>query len=434
MTISQQRPLRIAIIGAGIGGLTLAISLTRLLDNPQAVEVDIYEQKDEISEVGTGIVMYDRTWKILQKIGVDKELQKHLDVLQDDTPRIAWKHKIAENLDECIDIYDYYREGGMPSFHRSTVQQALLKDISPTFRFHLKRRFLSYNETEDNVVLNFADGATAECDLLVGADGLRSKIRKAYLTKHYSEKHESIRPTWTGSLTYRALVESKTLDDIFPGHESLKYPVKYCGHNKHIVVYHVGKGHLNLSIVASDPEKYGTTYDGEVVVHVPKQNVLSQFEGWAPEATALLQLLPDSCRQWPLQYLKTLEDFGSGRVVFFGDAAHPMTPHQGSGAGQAIEDAYILARLIEKSVRQNIPISRVTEVFSKVRPQVGNSVVNGSDESGRLTERDYRELNLSDPEVLQKVKDEFVEQFAKDYMWHTLYPIESYSEKSVDML
>ncbi|KAF8984590.1 hypothetical protein BDQ17DRAFT_1377379 [Cyathus striatus] len=283
--------------------------------------------------------MYDRTWKILQRIGLDKELQKHLDVIQDQTPRIAWKHKIAENVDECINIYDYYREGGMPSFH--------------SYRFHLKRRFLSYKETEDNVVLNFADGITAECDLLVGADG--------YLTNYYSEKH-----------------------DIHRG---------------------------------SDPEKYGTTYDGEVVVHVPKQHVLNQFEGWAPEATALLQLLPDSCRQWPLQYLKTLEDFGRGRVVFLGDAAHPTTPHQGSGAGQAIEDSYILARLIEK-----------------MRPQVGNAMVQGSTESGRNTERDYRGLNLSDPEVLEKVKDEFVEQFAKDYMWHTLYPLESYTEKSVEML
>ncbi|KAF8992587.1 hypothetical protein BDQ17DRAFT_1253792, partial [Cyathus striatus] len=413
--------------GAGIGGLTLAVALTRLLNdsnNSQAINVDIYELKDKISEIGTGIVMYRRAWNIMQRVGVDQDLQKHLQQRQDDTIRMLFSC-IRSTKNNSLALQDV---GGMPCFHRSSVQQALLKDVSPEFKFHLNRRFISYKETADCIVLNFADGISAECDLLVGADGLRSKVRKAYLDKFYSEKSESINPTWCGSVTYRSIVEAKVLEEKFPHHEALTHPIK------HIVVYPIGRGHLNVSVVVSNHEKDGTLFDEPSVQDVRKRDILTQFEGWATEAQAILELIPDTCRKWPIQYLKSLQDFGRGKVVILGDAAHAMTPNQGAGAGQAMEDAYILASLIEKSIRQRIPLTRVTEVFSTVRPPVAKAVMEGSAKSGRLTEQDHHGVDISNPDALQKFRNDFSETFAEHYSWYSSYPLETLIEKSLEML
>ena len=131
----------------------------------------------------------------------------------------------SENASMCDLIF----RGGSLSFHRADVQQVFLAHISPAVRVHLDRRLVSYRESDGKVGLTFKNGETATCDLLIGADGVNSVVRREFLAKTYNlSQAEAIweaRPLWTGTIVYRSVIESDNIRQENADHPCLVKPM-----------------------------------------------------------------------------------------------------------------------------------------------------------------------------------------------------------------
>lgn len=124
--------------------------------------------------------------------------------------------------------------GGILTIHRADVQQVFLKHLGPNCHIHLSRRLVSYTESKDRIQLKFEDRSTASCDLVVGADGLNSVVRKLLLKKLSGDHTRSIKPSWSGSVAYRGLISSELLAQHLPGHRALKNPMMVGDHTLYL--------------------------------------------------------------------------------------------------------------------------------------------------------------------------------------------------------
>lgn len=116
-----------------------------------------------------------------------------------------------------------YFVGGSTSFHRADLQQTLLSRIKG--RVHLKHRFTSYEEVNNEVRLQFEDGSSATCDILVGMDGIKSTLRKSLLIHQNLPKSPAVDAVWSGTMAYRGMVTRDVVEEIFPNHRAIGTPM-----------------------------------------------------------------------------------------------------------------------------------------------------------------------------------------------------------------
>ncbi|PFH51267.1 hypothetical protein AMATHDRAFT_142975, partial [Amanita thiersii Skay4041] len=428
--------------GGGIGGLTLASSLA-WFDKGKRIDVDIYEAADVLEEIGAGIHIWPRAWNLLKGIGLEEDMIKVLpDQTKPEETALVFQFRKSDQP-SGQSIYDMYAKGGMVRVHRADLQRILMKHASAACKLHLSSRLVSCTEKDDGVHLLFEDGSTKTCDLLVGADGIKSTVRRLFLERQPPEQGhgESIEPVWSGTYAYRGLVPKTLLDEKLPGHRASQVPVMYCGKSKHIVVYPVSHGKLiNVVACAHDRTKEETPYDGVSVLQVTHEEMLSKFDNWEPEVRALLECIPRPSR-WAIQNLRPLKVYGKGRVLLLGDAAHAMTPHQGAGAGQAMEDAYTLAYVLSHSdiVKSTAQMPLVTHVYNAIRQPFGNNVLDTSRICGRLSgltdpDKQFPEINEGDDTVPHEVLEGIILKMEGLWKWLWDSSVEDRCEEASSML
>ncbi|KAF8993897.1 hypothetical protein BDQ17DRAFT_1367666 [Cyathus striatus] len=408
--------LRIAIIGAGIGGLALTIALSRLIPE-DSLKVEIYDQAKELKEVGAGIVFWHRT--------------------KPDTNRTLNLKVIKSDRGQNEEMFDFYQNGSPSSYHRAAVQKLLLDSLPPSIQVHLGHRLLSYDETDDKVTLNFDEQPSQICDLLVGADGIKSHIRAEFINKRFPDQKESIEPVWAGSVAHRGFVEADRIRNVFPEHPSLSRPVLYIGEGTYTVSYPVMHGRfVHVAAQVTDFGKDGTRLNLEAAINVDKEQLLKYYEGWSEEFLALLTNM-DNSTEWAINRIIPLPSFAVGRVALVGDSAHAMTPNLGSGAGQAIEDAYTLAHLLLKAIKEKIPIHRVTDAYTKVRQPLANLVLQRSVDAAQLSSfraPGYEGINSADSTQRNKLFEQFALDYEALFNWWETNPVEQEVEKALYML
>ncbi|KAF8335118.1 hypothetical protein F5887DRAFT_989602 [Amanita rubescens] len=290
------------------------------MDKRNKIELDIYEAAEELAEIGAGINLWPRAVEMLTRIGLETDILK-----------LYKQSKVNRSL-----AFEF-RKSGTFRIRRAEFQKILLKQALTHARLHLSSRLVSYTEHLDIVHLEFLDGSKRTCDLLVGADGIKSAVRKIFFESRPRDYRESIKPVWTGTYAYRGIVPRDMLLKRFPGHRATRVPVMYVGKLKHIVSYPMSdEEFINIVGFVHNETQEETRHEGALIKEVPNAEMLSLYEGFEPEVQALLKCTPDLSK-WAIHHLKPLKTYAEQRVLLLGDAAHAMGPHQGAGAGQAIE-------------------------------------------------------------------------------------------------
>lgn len=313
-------PLTIAIIGAGIGGLTAAVALRQA-----GFAVDVYEQAAELTEVGGGINMAPNATRVLYRLSLDQGLEREA-VRPLTTHQRRWQDgrtlQYAPLNPRCEELY------GAPhlTVHRADLL-AIIASGFPTERIHLGHRLVDLVDKGDATEARFENGVRIVADIVVGADGINSAVRAALLGDDA--------PRFAGCVAYRGLVPVEHIADLeLPlGSES------WLGPGAHLVHYFVSRGRL-LNFVGWT--QHDTWHREDWTDRATIDRALAAFDGWHPQVRRIIAAA-DNCFIWALFDREPLPRWSFNRTTLLGDACHPMYPFMAQGAAQAIEDGAVLA-------------------------------------------------------------------------------------------
>jgi salicylate hydroxylase len=316
----------VAIVGGGIGGLTLAASLLQ-----KSVSVQVFEQDNELREIGAGIAIGGNASRLLRHLGIDlTDVANEPPTLEVRSWRdggLLWSHPLGQ----------WYRQDvGAPylTLHRVTLQRFLVAAVSPD-HVRLGHRLVRLSEEPAGVRLHFGNGNDVVARIVVGADGVQSTVRR-YVCGDVMPRH-------SGEIGFRGIIPAGKAPDL-PSPVSLHI---WCGPGTHAVFYGLDEGRtINLLLVYQPPRLPDWVRSSNRAPATADQ-ALATFAGysWDRRILDLVRDIQGDMSLWALADLPRLPRWSRGRVVLLGDAAHAPLPHQGQGAGLAIEDAYALGAL-----------------------------------------------------------------------------------------
>ena len=316
----MRRRVRVGIIGGGIGGLALAAACKM-----QQIELKVFERAPVFGAVGAGIQMTPNAVKVMRALGLFDELQSVSFLPQSlvgrnwRSGRVMWRTPLAA---DCPRLY------GAPFFHvhRADLHRILAAQVLPDDTV-LSASCTSVGTDGSSATARFADGTSYEADVIVGADGIHSTVRRCLFGDEP--------PRYTGNMCWRAVVPFDTppLDYVSPD------SAFWLGPNGHVVTYYVSGGKaVNIVAVLESKEWVEESWN----VSSTKEELMAGYKNWHPNVQRLFAQAGEVYR-WGLFDRDPMERWTSGRATLLGDAAHPMLPFLSQGAAMAIEDAYVLA-------------------------------------------------------------------------------------------
>jgi 6-hydroxynicotinate 3-monooxygenase len=321
----------IAILGAGMGGLTLAAALTR-----RGFAVKIYEQAERFTRLGAGIQMSPNAMRVLR--GLDLEPRIRATAFQ---PQ-SWKNREWDSGAMRFELplgAAAEAKYGAPYLlmHRGDLHEALASKV-PDSVFVMGKQLVGVTQGSDGVAMRFSDGSGARADALIAADGVHSQVREILLGAE--------QPQFNGRVAYRTTFPASLLN----GYE-ISPCTKWWGPDRHIVIYYVTAKRDEIYFVTSVPEPAWTIESWSSKGDLGE--LRAAFTGFHDEVQRVLAACP-SVHKWALKERDPLPRWGDGAIVLLGDACHPMTPYMAQGAASAMEDGVVLARCIEAQP-DNIP-------------------------------------------------------------------------------
>jgi len=360
----------VVIVGGGIGGLFAANALIA-----HGLRVSVYEQTSALGEVGAGVFVTPNAVRHLERVGLGPAVEK-------------WGARVGPG--SC-----YFRHDGTPiapvqvadasgwnatfGMHRADFVDFLAANL-PAGIVHTGHRAIGFAQDGDVARVQFANGATAEAEVVVAADGIHSELRSYVVPPS--------KPVFHGTISYRGLVSCERLPD---------WPMDrwqmWAGPSKHFLVFPVRHGTMvnYVGFVPADEEmKESWSAPGDPAV------LRREFEGWDPRIGQVLEQV-DKTFRWALYDREPLPTWTNGRLTLLGDAAHPMLPHLGQGANQSIEDGMALATILAQVDTSAVPASLLG--YERLRRVRVAEIQRGARQNGLRLDSSAADLSVRDAQL-----------------------------------
>lgn len=379
-------PTRVLISGAGIGGLCAAAALLQ-----RGIDVQVFEQAEALREVGAGVQLAANGTRVLHALGVAERLK----ALSCEAQGKEIRHWQTGETWKLFDLGPLSIERyGFPYFtvYRPDLLEVLaeaVRTIKPD-AIQLGARVAGFEQDADGVRLRLESGQQIEGDLLIGADGVHSRIRQGLFGAD--------RAQFSGIIAWRAIVPMERL----PAHMIRMVGSNWVGPGGHIVHYPLRGGRLMNFVGAlerSDWQVESWSHRGS------REELARDFAGWHPDIQHFIGQI-EAPNKWALMVRPPLERWSVGRVSLLGDAAHSMLPFLAQGAVMAIEDGLMLARCIEafeplEALQrfERARLTRTTRVVEGAAANIGrfhNPLLADPEQGRQFIEREWASAKISD--------------------------------------
>ncbi len=365
-----EKRLKVVIVGGGIGGLFAANALVA-----RGIQVSVHEQAPELGEVGAGVFLTPNSIRHLQRVGLGPAVEKA-------GARVGFGSQYMRHDGVPIAPVQVTDSAGWNAafgMHRADLVEILATAL-PRDMVHTGHRCTGYEQSADVACVSFANGAVAEGDVVIAADGIHSELRHEITPPSH--------PVFSGSVAYRGVIPH----DRIPGWPNESW-LMWLGKGKHFLTFPLRARQLinYVGFVPADEEmKESWSAPGDPDL------LRREFSGWDPRIELLLGQVSATFR-WALYDREPLPTWSRGRLTLLGDAAHPMLPHLGQGANQSIEDGMALATILARANRKTAATALLA--YEGLRRERVGSIQRGARENGLRYDSANPDLGVRDAQI-----------------------------------
>jgi len=356
--MSAEPKPKVLIAGAGIAGLVAGLSLLQ-----RGIEVEIFEQASELRELGAGVQLSANGTRVLIALGLEKEMLGIASEPSGKQIRLFSTGRTWKLFDLGVSSRAIY---GAPYWmvHRGDFHRVLVDAFNARApgKLHLDRRCVGFEEEGGRISLKLANGERVSGDVVVGADGVHSEIRR--------QIGGDAKPFFAGVAAWRGLVPMERL----PAAMRRDVGTNWVGPGGHVITYPVRRGELLNFVGIFEGENWPVESWTE---RGTREACSRSFAGWNEEIHAIIQNL-EVPYKWALLGREPLDRFVTGCACVIGDAAHPTLPFLAQGANMAIEDGMVLARCLQQFAPEE-----ALRRYQEARLARTNSIVVKSAENAR---------------------------------------------------
>jgi 2-polyprenyl-6-methoxyphenol hydroxylase-like FAD-dependent oxidoreductase len=346
-----------AILGGGIGGLTLAIALQR-----KGIDVTVYESAPQWKPLGAGIGLAGNAVKAFREIGIENDVLSEGKVIK----KVVIRNRAGKPLLQTDSEEVSKRFGVVNNFaiHRADLHRVLISQLEPN-TVELNKACVDFIQDDNGVTISFKDGSAATCDYLIAADGVHSVARKKLLS--------NVTPRYAGYTCWRGIAE-----DLPPGFDQDEASETWGPGGRVGIVPLVRDRVYWFACVNSSANNV-------MMQTLTPTDLLTFFGKYHQPIPELLRRTPREKIIWnDIIDIEPITQFAFGRVVLMGDAAHATTPNMGQGACMAIEDAAILSNLLGTTA----DVVGAFKTFEQKRIRRTTKIVNDSWQLGKMAQWD----------------------------------------------
>jgi salicylate hydroxylase len=354
---AEPRP-KVLIAGAGIAGFVAGLALLQ-----RGIEVEIFEQASELRELGAGVQLSANGTRVLIALGLEREMLGIASEPSGKQIRLFSTGRTWKLFDLGVSSRAIY---GAPYWmvHRGDFHRVLVDAFNARApgRLHVDRRCVGFEEEGGHIALKLANGEHISGDVVVGADGVHSEIRR--------QIGGDAKPFFAGVAAWRGLVPMERL----PSNMQRHVGTNWVGPGGHVITYPVRRGELLNFVGIFEGENWPVESWTE---RGTREACSASFAGWNEEIHTIIENV-DVPYKWALLGREPLDRFAMGRACVIGDAAHPTLPFLAQGANMAIEDGMVLARCLEQFTPEE-----ALQRYQQARLARTNSIVVKSSENAR---------------------------------------------------
>jgi 3-hydroxybenzoate 6-monooxygenase len=329
----------VIVVGGGIGGLAAALSVHKNTGK----SISVFEQAPEFGEVGAGIQLAPNALEVLEYLGVKEEVLKYAVLPK----RLVLKDVYTAKEFASLDLgEDFQKKFGQPYIvlHRSDLHRVLFEACRNYENISFfNNQIIQSAEQHDNIVaIANQYGETFTAEAVIGADGIKSKIRKRFSN---DDPVNSTYVAYRGTIPIEEISGDVDMDDV----------IMWIGPNLHMVQYPVRRGKLYNQVVVFK------SYDATKENWGNPEEMEKRFEGAHSKVKNALKFINRQFR-WPMYDRNPIENWSEGNITLLGDAAHPMLQYLAQGAVQALEDCYVLGEQLKIHDSYEVAFKKYQEI------------------------------------------------------------------------